>query len=400
MRLDDEALDHLLLEGESFRVEFKESLAGSAPTAIREAVCAFANDLPGSGKPGVVFVGVRDDRIPAGVNVTNDMLTQLSGIKNDGAITPQPSLLVEKRIVSGTDVAIVTVLPSDSPPVRYRSAIHVRIGPRRGIATQQDERILNEKRRAQDIPFDLQPMPGTGIADLNLPQFQHEYLPRTFTAEALDANQRSLKEQLAAAKIIAAANDPRATILGLLVLGKLPRDFIESAYIQFLRIDGEEWSDPIVDEQVIDGALTDVMHRIDEKLKAHIRTRVDLTSSELEQRTYTYPIEALQQITRNAVMHRAYEEVHSPVRVTWLNDRIEIISPGRALIELEEFWLPGRGVHRNPNLAEAMKNMGYVQRFGVGIPIARSRLRENGNPDIEFSLEGDFVQATIRESQT
>ena len=44
-------------------------------------------------------------------------------------------------------MAVITVLPADSTPVRYRGRIRIRIGPRRGIASAQDERILNEKRR-------------------------------------------------------------------------------------------------------------------------------------------------------------------------------------------------------------------------------------------------------------
>ena len=397
MRLDDARLEKLLRDGESFCVEFKESLSRSALEDVREAVCAFANDLPDSDAPGVVFIGVRDDRTPIGIKITDEMLRQLSDIKD--IITPQPSLLVEKRTLRGVDVAVITVLPSDSTPVRYKSKIHVRFGPRRSVATPQDERLLNEKRRMRDIPFDLQPVTGAGIGDLSLLQFHQGYLPSAVSAETLAANERSLKEQLAATKMIASADDPRATILGLLVLGNLPRDFIESAYIQFLRIDGDDWSDPIVDEQVIDGTISDIMLGTDQKLQSHIRTHVDITGSTLERRTYTYPFEALQQITRNAVMHRAYEQINAPVRITWLNDRIEIISPGRALIGLEDFWRIGRAFHRNPNLAEAMKNLGYVQRFGVGISIARRRLRENGNPDLEFDLAGDFVQATIRKAQ-
>lgn len=60
MRLDDQELERILQEGESFRVEFKETPGGNAPNAIREAVCAFANDLPGSHQAGVLFVGVDD----------------------------------------------------------------------------------------------------------------------------------------------------------------------------------------------------------------------------------------------------------------------------------------------------------------------------------------------------
>ena len=35
-------------------------------------------------------------------------------------------------------MAVVTVVPSDSPPVRYEGRVWVRIGPRRGWATAQD----------------------------------------------------------------------------------------------------------------------------------------------------------------------------------------------------------------------------------------------------------------------
>ena len=404
VRLNDAALERLLREGESFRVEFKESLAGGVPEGIPEAICAFANDLPDSGEPGVVFVGVRDNRNrePTGLDVTDRMLQQLTSIKTDGHIVPPPSLFVEKRTVDNADVAVVTVLPSDSPPVRYKGSIHIRNGPRRGVATAQEERMLNEKRRARDTPFDIQPVPGTRIADLNLAQFEHEYLPQSFSAETLEANERSLEEQLAATKMIASADDPTATVLGLLVLGKQPRDFIPSSYIQFLRINGFGLADPIVDEQVIDGTISDILRRSEEKLRGHIHTQVDVTGSDREQRTWTYPLEALQQITRNAVMHRTYEATHAPVRITWFKDRIEVVSPGGSYgtVTRENFGQSDRVDYRNPTLAEAMKTLGYVQKFGIGISIAKGLLRDNGNPEPTFNIEDNFVQVTIREFQT
>lgn len=50
-------------------------------------------------------------------------------------------------------VAVLTVLPSDSPPVRFKRRIWVRVGPRRAIATSQEESILNERRRYRDRPL-------------------------------------------------------------------------------------------------------------------------------------------------------------------------------------------------------------------------------------------------------
>ena len=126
----DKGLLQIIEAGEADRVELKESLSGSATERIREAVCAFANDLPRHQKPGLVFVGVRDDKTITGLSVTDELLQQLADMKTDGNIVPPPSLNVEKRVLQGKEIAVVTVQPSDSPPVRFRGAIYIRTGPR------------------------------------------------------------------------------------------------------------------------------------------------------------------------------------------------------------------------------------------------------------------------------
>ena len=120
MRLEDDELARLIRGGEDTRVEFKESLAGNARDRIREAICAFANDLPGSGSPGIVVVGLKDDSSPAGTFIGDELLRTLVDMKTDGNIVPPPVLICEKRQFDGNDVAVVTVRPSDSPPVRCK----------------------------------------------------------------------------------------------------------------------------------------------------------------------------------------------------------------------------------------------------------------------------------------
>ncbi len=51
--MQDSELEALLADLECDRVERKVSLADRE--RIREAICAFANDMPGHGKPGVLF---------------------------------------------------------------------------------------------------------------------------------------------------------------------------------------------------------------------------------------------------------------------------------------------------------------------------------------------------------
>lgn len=388
----------IIATGEADCVEFKESLAGDAPTRIREAICAFANDLAGHEKPGLVFVGVKDDGTIGHLAVTDRLLQQLADMKTDGNIVPPPSLTVAKHTLQGKEVAVVAVQPSNSPPVRFKGAIHVRIGPRRGIATAQDERILNEKRRYGDRPFDLQPIPTASLSDLNLTQFEHEYLTAAFSHEILAANDRSLHEQLAATKMIVAADQPTATVLGILAIGKNPQDFLPGAYVQFLRINGNEYADEIIDAQEIRGAIPELLRQLEEKLTAHNRIAVDVTTSYLEQRTELYPMEALHQITRNAVMHRTYEGTNAPVHVYWFNDRIEVLSTGGAFgsVTIERFGEPGLVDYRNPNLADAMKTLGFVQRFGLGISIAKQQLAAAGHPKPEFDISNNFVRVTVK----
>jgi ATP-dependent DNA helicase RecG len=103
-------------------------------------------------------------------------------------------------------------------------------------------------------------------------------------------------------------------------------------------------------------------------------------------------------MVRNAVIHRTYEGTAAPVRLTWFSDRVEITSPGGpyGAVTLESFGEEGLTDYRNPTLGEAAKALGFIQRFGSGIPRARKALAENGNPAPEFRVEPTYVHVTVR----
>lgn len=199
-------------------------------------------------------------------------------------------------------------------------------------------------------------MPTCELPELSRILFEHGYLQNAFAADILAANERSYEQKLASCRMIASVADPIPTLLGILVLGVSPRDWIPGAYIQFLRIEGINLSDPILDEALLDGDLGLVLRRIDEKIESHNRTKVAITSSDRESRTMPYPKAALQQLIRNAVMHRTYENTNAPVRVTWFDDRIEISNPGGpfGIVTRENIGQPGITDYRNPNLADAI----------------------------------------------
>lgn len=394
--MTNEQLEILLKDLESDRVERKASI--SDKKALQETICAFANDLPKHQQPGILFIGVNDDGTCANLPIDDRLLLTLSEMRSNGNILPFPVMIVEKRTIGGCELAVVIVEPSDAPPVRYNGRVWVRIGPRRATATAEEERRLSEKRRSRDLPFDIQTLPSATIDDLDVNLFQAEYLPACIPPEILAENQRTVAEQLASVRFVSLKPSINPTNLGILVVGKDSRQFIPGAYIQFVRYDGREITDPIKDQKEISGPLLQVLRRLDETLSTQISVASDMTTQPVEIKQPDYPLVALQQLTRNAVFHRTYEGTNAPVRLYWFNDRIEIHNPGGPFgqVNRDNFGQPGVTDYRNPNLAEVMKNLGYVQKFGMGIALARKELEKNGNPPPEFQIEDTYIVAIIR----
>lgn len=387
-------MEALMLELESDRTERKANVTDR--DKIKQAICAFANDLPDHRQPGVIFVGVDDDGACAQLAVTDQLLLTLADMRSDGTILPFPTMAVRKMTLRGCSVAVVEVQPSYSPPVRLNGRTWIRVGPRRATATLEEERRLAEKRHAGDLPFDQQPAGDASIADLDLTLFQTEYLPLAVSPEVLIENGRSTEEQLASLRCLTRQGAP--TNAAVLLFSDDPRCWLPGAYIQFLRLDGPDLTDPIRHQAELSGPLAQVLRQLDDVLEANISVASSVTSGPTEIRHPDYPLVALQQLSRNAVLHRTYDGTSAPARIYWFADRVELYSPGGPYgqVTAANFGQPGATDYRNPTLAEAMKALGFVQRFGLGIPLARRELSRNGNPSPEFRVEPTSVLASVR----
>lgn len=393
--LSDAELEALATDVESFRAE--RTVSWKERDKIGEAICAFANDLPDSRLPGVLFIGLHDrDGSPSGLTVTDELLKTLADFRSDGRIVPIPTIHPYKWRFRGADVAVVEVLPALAPPVRYGGKVHVRIGPRRGVASADEERRLSEKRRSLDVPFELRSVPGATLEDLDLARFADEILPAMVAPDVLEANGRTPLQQLVSLRFATGEGTP--TALGILLAGKDPQYFIPCATMQFLRVAGTGLDAPIVDQKEIGGTLQDQMREIDQLVRINVRTRLEIGAFATDVRVPDYPAVALTQLLRNALIHRNYENTHAPCRWTWFEDRIEIVSPGGPYgsVTQENFGQPGVTDYRNLHVASALKEIGFVQKFGAGIGLARKHLAENGNAPAEFAVSATHVMVTLR----
>ena len=389
----DDELAAMTQDLESDLVERKRSLSTSASEKIARSICAFANDLPGHRKPGVIFVGVEDDGRCAGLMIDDEILKRLADMRDHGQLLPRPSMDVQRRTLGGCDVATVTVQPSPHPPVRYEGRVWVRVGPTVRAATATDEQRLAERRRSQDLPFDLRPAYGASLADLDLDYIEHRYLPRAVSAEVLAENQRPLEDRMRSLRLISGDHPTNGAMLAF---GRDAQHWLPESWVQFVRFDGDDITDPPKTSEALTGRLDDILQSLSRLVKLNVNTRLDIASGPREKRFPDYPVEALLQLVYNAIMHRSYEGTHAPARLYWYSGRVEIESPGGLFGAVTpETLLTGATAYRNQLIAEIMANLGYAQRFGYGIPLTLQALRSNGNPEPDFQIEHHRVRVVV-----
>ena len=97
-------------------------------------------------KNGYLILGARDNGSLSGLKVDDALMKKIAGIRSDGNILPLPMMSVERFEFEEGDLLVVEVYPALVPPVRYRGRTFIRMGPRRDIATESEERLLLEKR--------------------------------------------------------------------------------------------------------------------------------------------------------------------------------------------------------------------------------------------------------------
>lgn len=390
--MNEQELRELIAAHEADRVEL--TLSTNDTHKFSEAVCAFANDLPNHRLPGYLLVGVDNSGRVAGTPITDEVLRNLGGLRSDGNIQPLPDLTIDKVATSDGDVAVVTVQPSALPPVRYRGRICIRIGPRRDYATEQEERRLIERRVSHAKTFDAQPALGTTLDDLALPLFLIDYRTRAIAPEVIEENNRTIEQQLASLRFFDLTNHC-PTNAGIILFGVDVLHWMSGAYVQILRVDGDSLAAPVTNSREIRGDLLTVLRELYAAIDAQLEKYPVPVTLLREKIVETYPSIAVRELVMNAVMHRDYAST-APLRITWFSDRLEIQSPGGLYGEASVANFPRQTSYRNPVIAEALRALGYVNRYGRGVIRAQKALEENGSPAAEFELDPGYVLARIK----
>lgn len=388
MPLTKDEIRSLLGDIENERVE--RTLSTDNTKKMSEAICSFANDIRNTKKPGYFLIGADDDGNIDGQTFTDEQLRSYAGLRNSGTILPPPAMMVYKMSFPEGEVAVIEVQPSEDTPVRYKGVIWIRIGARKAEANTEEERILTEKGQIHSSSFDGRPCREASIDDIDVELFKNEYLPKAVSTATLAKDKRTPIQQMASLRLFDTRfNCP--TYAGMLLLGNNPQYFIPGAYIQYVKFAGTNRATKVLKENRFKGNLISMLKELEYFIKYSIESkRPEFVSVLREEPRINYPWEAIRELAMNAVMHRAYNGNNSPIKFYEYSDRIEIDNPGNLYgkVNLENF--PNETDYRNPNIAEIMLNLGYVNRFGSGVNTVSTLLEENKSNPAEFLL-GDYT---------
>ncbi len=219
------------------------------------------------------------------------------------------------------------------------------------------------------------------------------YRNQAFDAETIAANHQTIEEQMAALHFF---NHQFGcpTYAGLILFGRKPRYFLLGHYVQYLLFPGNAITDLPIDQAEIAGDLPSMIREIEIRIRTITTNALKQLGAWREQIVPDYPEWAVRELLINALVHRDYTAT-TPIRFYVFEDRIEITSPGGLFGTSNPENFPNVNAYRNPVLAEAVKTLGFINRFGYGVIRAQSLLAQNGNPPATFEFSSVTVKVTI-----
>ena len=375
------SIAELLKADESKTLEFKQDL--SSPRNLLKTLVAFANTAGGR-----IIIGVADKtREPLGIDNPLDEEERLCNLIAD-SIGPRLVPNVEMSTVDGKTLLVIEVFLSNSRPHYLRSegpetGVYVRLG---STNRQADRELIGELRRSvEGVSFDEMPMPDLSSHDLNIE-----------AAQEIFGDGRKLDEQnLLTLKLLARHQHQLVPTKGaVLLFGKERTQHFSDAWIQCGRFFGTEKID-IFDHIDIDVPLPKAVDEVMLFLKKHAYRGADL--SEVRRKdVWSIPLGILREVIINALVHSDYSQRGAPIRLVFLDNRIEVESPGILLpgLTIEEMK-QGVSRIRNPVIARVFKELGLIEQWGTGVRRIFAEARELGLPEPKIEEIGMCLRFTV-----
>ncbi|MFC2412263.1 MAG: RNA-binding domain-containing protein [Bacteroides sp.] len=357
---------------EGRRLELKGALPSNADLA--KTVVAFANDAGGD-----IYIGIDDNRKVIGL--PEDELPrieeQISNMLYDRCY---PSILPEISFLSidEKNVIRIQIYRGSMPPYYLKSegklkGTYIRVGSSNRIA--DGDTIVDLERKRHSISFDSEIVLDKTVEELNFDSFKRLYYEKT--KEELD-NQTLRKLEL--------VKEERGKVYptNALVLfsdDPLKQMLFPNAKVECARFKGNR-TDLVIDKKSITAQIGVQAE------EAYNFTLRQINESAWVEGVYTisrweYPVKALREILRNAVVHRQYSLTGKDIKVAIYDDMVEITSPGLLPPSIDYAAMGNRQSDaRNRVIAPVFKRLGIIDQWGNGLKLVADEMKNY--PEIEF----------------
>ena len=362
----------IINNGENSGVEFKRDVLQNHDLA--KELVAFSNF---SG--GMVLLGVDDDGTIIGLTRADLEEWVMTTCRDKIRPAIIPFFEIVRDVEVGENVAIVSVTRGyDVHSLWHNNSnkYYIRVGTQSREATPEELARLFQQRGS--IRAELRPVSGATLADLDRRRLR-DYFGRIrqqdVPSDDDDAGWRTL---LINTEIMI---EEGVTVGGLLLFGKTPSRFLSNSGIDAAAFPGVEKDYAARERAGLRGPMTPLLgsdgavveNGLVEQALEFVRRNTPVTATlendarRVERRTY--PPEALREAVVNALIHRDYLLTSTDIELAIYSDRLEIISPGR----LPNGITPNRmrtgcRAARNQLLKDVMRDYGYLEHMGMGIP--------------------------------
>lgn len=365
----------ILQEGEGYKIEFKESLNN-----IDRELVAFANSSGGR-----IFLGITDAKEIKGLEITNKLKSQIQDTSNN--CQPPVKVLFEEF----ENILIVYVREGDDKPYKCSSGFYTRVGPNAQKLDRDD--IIEFFKSEGKIRFDE-------LINLKFDYDTH------FDSKKLDkflilAGISKVMDVPSILVNLGVAERQEGKVIfnntGILFFSKNLQNIYYHTAVTCALYKGTEKVD-VLDRRDFN---EDIISNIDGAmnfLKRYIAVKYEMTGTPRRREIPEIPYDALREAIINAVAHRDYFEKGSNVMVEMFDDRIEITNFGGLPKGLKPQDFGKKSVLRNPNIADLLHRVEYIEKMGTGINKIRKLVSDAGLPPVEFEF-GNFFTVIFKKQK-
>ena len=241
---------------------------------------------------------------------------------------------------------------------------------------------------------ELKPVSGAGLVNLDLQRLRNYFNSIRQQDVSDDVEEDAWISLLVNTEIM---TEEGVTVGGMLLFGKTPNRFLPYAGIDAVAYPGPEQDYDAQERRALRGPMTPLLteggdvveNGLVEQALDFIQRNTRQTAALQGGRRVEhslYPTEALREGIVNALIHRDYLLTSTDIELAIYDVRLEIVSPGRLPNGITPARMrAGTRAARNQILKDVMRDYGYLEHMGMGIPrkIVKGKKEHNGTePDL------------------